>query len=127
MRGKEIVTETTTMAIAGIVGFIIFGGSIVAWIKFWMDLGAQKSRIDSAIAIATGARNGVELVKEDIGNFKNQIAFEILPRMLNEHEKRIADMISEVRGDLKEFRKDIGEIHRRIDGQRDSRDRPEQR
>lgn len=121
------MTETTTMAIAGIVGFIIFGGSIVAWIKFWMDLGAQKSRIDSAIAIATGARNGVELVKEDIGNFKNQIAFEILPRMLNEHEKRIADMISEVRGDLKEFRKDIGEIHRRIDGQRDSRDRPEQR
>jgi hypothetical protein len=74
---------------------IAAGASLLAWVKFWVDLGSDRQRIKSAEAMATAAMARAELANAALGEFKERAAREFASNNdLIEAERRFADAVN---------------------------------
>lgn len=87
------------LGVAVVGSLVLAGGSIVAWIKFFMDLGATRKEATSAMAMATAAHSKVESVGDDLQKFKIETAHE--HGALAGIEQRITSALSDMRTDIR--------------------------
>jgi hypothetical protein len=98
---------------AAVVGSLVLaGGSIVAWIKFFMDLGATRKEATSAMSMATAAHTKVESLGDDLQKYKIEAAHE--QGALAGIEHRITTALSEMRTDIRTMNDRLDRV---LDGQ----------
>jgi hypothetical protein len=89
---------------------VLAGGSLIAIVKFWMDMGKQLAKADSASAMATAALAKADITASDLVTFKVETANRYATAAaLAEAERDVATKIDGV--------------HRRLDGVNDRLDR----
>lgn len=49
---------------------VLAGGSVVAWIKFWMDMGGQQQKVDQAHSIGASAAAKADLIMSQLNEHK---------------------------------------------------------
>jgi hypothetical protein len=73
---------------------IAAGASLLAWVKFWIDVGSDRQRISNAEREATAAAAKAELIAADLAKFKIEAAREFASSAdLAEAERRFASAI----------------------------------
>lgn len=101
---------------AAIVGALVLaGGSILAWVKFWMDQGKQAQRVESATAIATTALGQAEVTKSRLHDFEVRASQEFATH------KALAGVEERNNTMMQEFRRDIRGLSERLDRVLDKR------
>jgi hypothetical protein len=70
---------------------ILAGGSIVTVLKFWLDMGKQLARVDSAMAIAQAAMARSDIIADNLTKFQLDVAMRYAPSSaLTELERDIS-------------------------------------
>ncbi len=84
---------------------VVAGGSVVALIKFWMDMGAAVARAASAEAMGTAALGRAAMVSDDLNKFKVEVARDFKDvastNELSAAESRFTDAVHGLRDDFR--------------------------
>lgn len=101
----------------GVVGALVLSGSsLMAWAKFFMDMGATKKGAIDALAIAQAAHNKADSVDDELNKFKIATAME--HGALMGIETRIASSLSQMRDDIRSMNERLDRV---LEGNRTSR------
>lgn len=73
---------------------IVAGASLLAWVKFWMDIGADRQQVKNVNALATATMAKVEILSSNLAEFKIEAARDFASSNdLAEAERRFASAV----------------------------------
>ena len=82
-----------------LAALVVSGSSVMAWVKFFMELGAMRKEAVSATAMATSACAQTEMLRTELTTFKVENAHE--HGQVMGIEMRIQTAIADLRADVR--------------------------
>ena len=87
------------LGIAVVGSLVLAGSAVVAWIKFFMDMGSMRKEASSAMTMATAAHGQTTILRDEISAFKVENAHEHGSFM--GIETRLNSTLSDLRADIR--------------------------